>query len=181
MQTNVKKTIEIDDSGTGDIVGDAFIGFHVVETGDIIFRRIPVELYNDKNHRERKHFSHIREMVEDGLDALNFNKEIDTIQICRGSCFDLTRKWFDEEGIKHGPAIVEGKLQEAVENRFISNLRKIGIKSPKLTTEAGFERYFVLFNWVTRRFPEREKYVKTGFPSWNKKWRQIAMERSSRN
>jgi len=169
------RTIEIDDSGTGDLVGDAFIGFHIIETGKIIFRGIPVGLYNEDNHKERKSFKYILEMVKDGLKSLNFNKEIDVVEICRGNCFDLTRLWFDKEGIKHRPAIVEGKLQDAVEGRFITHLRKLGVKSPKLTTEAGATRYFVLFNWVCRDFYEREKFVKTGFPSWSKKWRQIGI------
>lgn len=171
------KTIEIDDSGTGDLAGDAFIGLHVLETGDIIFRGIPVGLYNEENHKERKSFEYILEMIKDGLKAINFNKEFDTIQICRGNCFSLTREWFDEVGIKHEPAIVEGKLQDAIEGRLVSHLRKLGVRSPKLTTEAGFQRFFVLFNWVVRDFPDRERFVKSGFPAWNKKWRNVAIER----
>ncbi len=172
------KTIEIDDSGTGDIVGDAFIGFHVIETGELIFRGIPVGMYNKENHKNRESFKYILKMIKSGLIALNFNKECDTIQICRGNCFDLVREWFDEEGITHEPAIVEGKLQDAVEGRYISHLRKLGVKSPNLTTEAGIKRYFILFNWVARDLASREKYVKTGFPSWNKKWRAIALNKS---
>ena len=172
------KTIEIDDSGTGDLVGDAFIGFHVIETGEIIFRGIPVGMYNKENHKNRESFKYILEMVKSGLKALNFNKERDTIQICRGNCFDLVREWFDEEGIKHEPAIVEGKLQDAVEGRFIEHLRKLGVKSPNLTTEAGIKRFFILFNWVARDLDSREKYVKSGFPSWPKKWRDIAIKKT---
>ena len=171
------RTIEIDDSGTGDLVGDAFIGFHVLETGKIIFRGIPVGLYNETNHKERNSFKYILEMVKDGLNELNFNKETDSIQICRGNCFNLVREWFDEEGIRHEPAIVEGKLQDAVEGRLVSHLRKLGVTSRKLTKESGAKRYFVLFDWVAQNFPEREKFVKTGFPSWNKKWRVIAKNR----
>ena len=154
------KTIEIDDSGTGDLVGDAFIGFHVVETGEIIFRGIPVGLYNKKNHKNRKSFKYILKMVKDGLKSLDFNKECDLVRICRGSCFDLVREWFDQTDIKHEPAIIEGKLQEAVEGRFVAHLRKLGVRSRSLTIEAGFQRYFVLFNWLTCDFPHREKYVK---------------------
>ena len=172
------KTIEIDDSGTGDLVGDAFIGLHVIETGEIIFRGIPVGLYNKENHKNRESFKYILEMVKSGLEALDFNKERDKIQICRGNCFDLVREWFDEEGITHEPAIVEGKLQDAVEGRLVSHLRKLGVKSPNLTKESGIERYFVLFNWVARDFSSREKCVKTGFPSWEKKWREIAQNKS---
>jgi hypothetical protein len=170
------KTIEIDDSGTGDLVGDAFIGFHVIETGEMIFRGIPVGLYNETNHQDRKSFDYILDMVKDGLKTLDFDKERDLIKICRGSCFDRVREWFDEIGIKHEPAIIEGKLQDAVEEHFILHLRKLGVKSPKLTTEAGAQRYFVLFNWVAQDFPVREQFVKSGFPAWNKKWRTIAQE-----
>ena len=60
MQLKIK-TIEIDDSGTGDLVGDAFIGFHVIETGKIIFRGIPVGVYNEENHKDRKSFKYILE------------------------------------------------------------------------------------------------------------------------
>jgi len=186
MQTKTKtrefqsKTIEIDDSGTGDLVGDAFIGFHVLETGEMIFRGVPVGLYNEPNHKERKAMKHILEMVKDGLNALDFNKETDQVQLCRGNCFDLVREWFEEEGIRHEPAIVEGELQDAVEGRYVSHLKKLGITSPKLTKEAGAQRYFVLFNWVAKNLPQREKFVKTGFPSWGKKWREIAKNRSPR-
>jgi hypothetical protein len=168
------KTIEIDDSGTGDLVGDAFIGFHVLETGKIIFRGIPVGLYNDENHKDRKWFDYIVDMVKDGLNALDFDKKKDLVQICRGSCFDRVREWFDEEGIKHEPAIIEGKLQDAVEGRLVSHLRSLGVKSRKLTKEAGSQRFFVLFNWVAHDFPKREKFVKSGFPAWQKRWRETA-------
>ena len=175
MKKHLKsKTIEIDDSGTGDLVGDAFIGFHIIETGEIIFRGIPVGLYNEENHKDRKSFDYILEMVKDGLETLGFNKDTDQIQICRGSCFNRVRDWFDENEIKHEPAIVEGKLQDAVEGRYVSHLRKLGIKSPRLTKEAGMDRYFVSFNWVARNFPKRERFVKSGFPAWKNKWCKVA-------
>jgi hypothetical protein len=43
--------------------------------------------------------------------------------------------------------------------------------------DSGIKRYFILFNWVCQDFPNRERYVKTGFPAWKKKWRKIAMDR----
>jgi hypothetical protein len=79
------RTIEIDDSGTGDLVGDAFIGFHIVETGKIIFRSVPVGLYRERNYKEDrdKPRKYILNMVKDGLKAIAFDKKRDKIQICR--------------------------------------------------------------------------------------------------
>jgi len=172
------RTIEIDDAGTGDLVGNAFIGFRDTSTGRIIYQSVPVDLYNEVNKKkeEDQPKKHILKVVIKALRILNHH-EGDRVLICRGNCFDLVREYFDENKIYYEPAVVEGVLQDAVEGRFIQHLRKLGVSSKKLTTEAGFQRYFVLFNWVCQDFPNRERYVKTGFPSWKKKWRIIALER----
>jgi len=170
------RTIEIDDAGTGDLVGDAFIGFRDTETGKIIFQSIPVGLYNKENKDDDRPKKHIVKIVIKGLKELNHTKG-DRILLCRGTCFDLVREYFNENNIYYEPAIIEGELQDAVEGRFIQHLRKLGITSNKLTRESGAQRYFVLFDWVCQDFPKRERFVKTGFPSWKKKWRKIAMRR----
>ncbi|MFX1390826.1 MAG: hypothetical protein ACFE9Z_12250 [Promethearchaeota archaeon] len=170
------RTIEIDDAGTGDLVGDAFIGFRDTESRKIIFQSVPVGLYNEGNKDDDRPKKHIVKVVKKGLKALNHSKG-DRILLCRGDCFDLVREYFDENEIYFEPAIIEGALQEAVEERYIQHLRKLGISSRNLTTEAGAHRYFICFNWVCRDFQNREHFVKTGFPSWKKKWRKIAIKR----
>ncbi|MFX1448590.1 MAG: hypothetical protein ACFFCG_10710 [Promethearchaeota archaeon] len=170
------RTIEIDDAGTGDLVGDAFIGLRDTSTGKTIFQSVPVGLYNEENKDDDRPKKRILKVVIKALRILNHNKG-DRILLCRGNCFDLVRKYFDENGIYYEPAIVEGELQDAVEGRFIQHLRKLGVKSKNLSTDSGIKRYFILFNWVCQDFPNRERYVKTGFPAWKKKWRTIAMER----
>jgi hypothetical protein len=170
------RTIEIDDAGTGDLVGDAFIGFRDTKNGKILFQSVPVGLYNKDNKDKDLAIKHIVKIVIKTLRKLKHSKR-DRIFLCRGNCFDLLRKYFNENDIYYEPAIIEGKLQDAVEGRFIQHLRKLGVKSKNLTKESGIERYFILFDWVCRDFPNRERFVKTGFPSWNKKWRKIAIKR----
>jgi hypothetical protein len=170
------RTIEIDDAGTGDLVGDAFIGFRDTENGKIIFQSVPVGLYNEDNKDDDQPKKHIVKIVIKTLRKLNHSKG-DRILLCRGNCFDLVREYFNENDIYYEPAIIEGELQEAVEGRFIQHLRKLGISSRNLTKESGIERFFISFNWVCQDFPNRERFVKSGFPSWKKKWRKIAMKR----
>ena len=170
------RTIEIDDAGTGDLVGDAFIGFRDTNTGKVIYQSVPVILYNKENKEEDQPKKHILKIVIKALRALNHSKG-DRILLCRGNCFDLVREYFDENKIYYEPAIVEGELQDAVEGRFIQHLRNLGVRSKNLTMDSGIKRYFILFNWVCQGFPNRERYVKTGFPAWKKKWRKIAIDR----
>ena len=170
------RTLEIDDAGTGDLVGDAFIGLRDASTGKIIFQSVPVGLYNEENKGDDGPNKHILKVIIKALKMLNHSKG-DRILLCRGNCFGLVRAYFDENEIYYEPAIVEGVLQEAVEGRLIQHLRKLGVRSKNLTMDSGITRYFILFNWVCQDFPNRERYVKTGFPAWKKKWRNIALER----
>lgn len=166
------RVIEIDDAGTGDIVGDAFIGLHDVSTGNIIFRGIPVGFYYKKKREKDEDKKEILNAVKDGLDHLHFNKHTDTIFLCRGNCFDKVREWFQIEGIHYKPTIVEGELQDAVEGKLVAHLRKLGVTSHKLTTEAGAKRFFALVNWVADDFPNRHQFIKKGFPCWEKRWKE---------
>jgi hypothetical protein len=175
-------TIEIDDSGTGDLVGDAFIGFRRVETDKIIFKTIPLDMFNEINWKNKMPFKLVVDLVKDGLKELNFQKESEKVLLCRGNIFDQVRNYFDEMGINYEPTIIEGKLQDAVEGRLVSYLRNdLGIRSRSLTITSGKKRYFVLFNWLCQDFFKREKYVKSGFKKWKTIWRPRAIERYKNN
>jgi len=141
-----------------------------------MFQSVPVGLYNEDNRDDDRTKKHIVKIVIKALRALNHSKG-DRILLCRGNCFDLVREYFNENDIYYEPAIIEGELQEAVESRFIQHLRSLGISSRNLTIESGIQRFFISFNWVCQNFPNRERFVKTGFPSWKKKWRKVAMKR----
>lgn len=174
-------SIEIDDAGTGDLVGDAFIGFLKRDTGRIIFRTLSVEFFKKENWKNKMPYKKTLELVKSGLDELNFDKNKEKIYLCRGNIFDNVRDYFDEEGIMYEPTIIEGKLQEAVEGKLVKHLRyDLGIRSRDLTKKSGAKRYFVLFNWVCRDFYKREKYVKSGFKRWNTVWRDKAIEKYER-
>lgn len=174
------RNIEIDDSGTGDLVGDAFIGFHVVETGEIFFRSVPVGLYNEENLNENAPKKRILEIIKEGLKILDYKPE-DKIFLCTGDCFDLVRAYFEEEGIDYVASKIEGKLQDAVEGRLVSHLKKLGVRSRSLNKISGAKRYFVLWDWLCQDFYNRERFVKTGYKSWKTKRRQMAIDKYEKN
>jgi len=171
-------TIEIDDAGTGDLVGDAFIGLLRKETDELIFKTLSVDLFKGDNWKNKKPYSEAVNLVKDGLRELNFKKDTEIVHLCRGNIFDQVRSYFLEEGINYEDAIVEGKLQDAVEGKLIEHLRNdLNVRSRNLTKKSGARRYFVLFSWVCYDFFNREKYVKSGFKKWNSVWRERAIEK----
>lgn len=180
MDVPLSLTIEIDDSGTGDLVGDAFIGLLRKETEELVFKTLSVDLFNDDNWNNKMPYIMAVELVKEGLKELNFNKETEKIELCRGNIFDRVRYYFDEEEIKYEPAIIDGKLQDAVEGKLVEHLRDLGVRSKSLTTKSGAKRYWVLFNWLSYDFYKREKYVKSGFKKWKTVWRERAIEKHER-
>ena len=180
MDVPLSLTIEIDDSGTGDLVGDAFIGLLRRETDEIVFRALSVDLFKGDNWKNKMPYIMAVELVKEGLKELNFNKETEKIELCRGNIFDRVRDYFDEEEIKYEPAIIDGKLQDAVEGKLVKHLRELGVRSKSLTIKAGAKRYWVLFNWLSYDFYKREKYVKSGFKKWKTVWRERAIEKHKR-
>ncbi|MFX1304994.1 MAG: hypothetical protein ACFFBV_10805 [Promethearchaeota archaeon] len=170
--------IEIDDAGTGDLVGDAFIGFLRKETGELVFRTIPVDLFKGENWENKRPLKETVELVKEGLAELKFQKETDVIHLCRGNIFDKVRDYFFDEGINYEDTVVEGRLQDAVEGKLIQHLQNdLGVRSKSLTKKSGAKRFFILFNWVCYDFFNREKHVKSGFKKWNTVWRDRAIKK----
>jgi len=181
LDVSLSLTIEIDDSGTGDLVGDAFIGLLRKETNEIVFKTLSVDLFKENNWNNKMPYIMAVELVKEGLKELNFNKETEKIELCRGNIFDRVRDYFNEEEIKYEPAVIDGKLQEAVEGKLVDHLQNdLGVRSKKLTKKSGAQRYYTLFNWVSYDFYKREKYVKSGFKKWKTVWRDRAMEKHER-
>jgi len=171
-------TIEIDDSGTGDLVGNAFIGLLRKETGELIFKTLPVMLFQGENWKNKKYLEVAVSLVREGLHELNFHNQTEKVELCRGNIFDKVREYFLEEGINYEDAIIEGKLQDAVEGKLVEHLRNdLGVRSKRLTKKSGAKRFFVLFNWLCYDIFKRENYVKSGFKKWNTVWRNRAIEK----
>ncbi|HMF32839.1 MAG TPA: hypothetical protein VKK79_15550 [Candidatus Lokiarchaeia archaeon] len=168
--------IQIDDAGTGDIVGPGVIGFYHEEKREFLFKEIALEHFCEPLWSQKSPLQETVRLVQEGLTEWQVTPE-DVIKLCRGNIFDEVRKWLTEQGYTYEDSIIEGPLQEAVEQNWVESVRALGIDDPKLNIQSGKDRFFVLFRWVARNPGEREKYVKSGFPAWVKKWREKAYER----
>jgi hypothetical protein len=165
--------IEIDDAGTGDLVGSAFILFWRRETNDLLKKEVPLELYQSSDFNQRTQ-EFIQQLFIEAIKELKITKTED-IHLCTGSCFDKAREYLNSEQFNLRDAKIEGYLQDQVEQTYLNHLQDMyGIASKKLTVDSGKKRFFLLYNWVTQDFPRRELFVKSGFEGWQKKWKQKA-------
>ncbi|MHA1744937.1 MAG: hypothetical protein ACTSWW_02990 [Promethearchaeota archaeon] len=165
--------IEIDDAGTGDIVGGAFILFWRRETNDLLKKEVPLELYQSPDFNQRTQ-EFIQQLFIEAIVELEITKT-EGIHLCTGSCFNMAREYLKAEQFNLIDAKIEGYLQDQVEQTYLNHLHETyGISSKKLTVESGKKRFFLLYNWITSDFPRRQFFVKSGFEAWQKKWKQKA-------
>jgi hypothetical protein len=165
----------IDDSGTGDLIGDAFIVFWRRETNDVIRKRIPLEIYQSPDFNDKSKNS-VKELLIQAIDELHI-PSTEEIFMCGGSIFDECRKYLSEKGFNNKTAKIEGYFQDLVEQSYVDYLvNEIGIPKNLVTVESGKERFFALFRWLTEDYPRRVRFVKSGFDKWQTKWNQTAQD-----
>ena len=109
------------------------------------------------------------EIIKEGIQELNISKK-EPIQLCRGNIFDLARLYLKENGYKVDDTKIEGKHQLLVEQAFLSLIEKLGVDINKISLEAGRERFYSLFYWVSDDYPKRKAFVKSGMKAWIEKW-----------
>ncbi|MHA1602316.1 MAG: hypothetical protein ACTSVU_08735 [Promethearchaeota archaeon] len=163
-------TIEIDDSGTGDILGPAFILFWRRETNILIKKEVPLEIYQKPEFNQlSKEF--IKELFIQAIEEMQITKTED-IHLCTGPCFDKAREYLKENEYNLFDAKIEGYLQDKVEQTYLDYLvNEYDFPLEKTSVQSGKERFFTQFHWLAKDFPRRQHYAKTGFTKWETKWK----------
>ncbi len=162
--------IQIDDAGWGDLVGGCFLGFLRRDTGEYIAKLIDISHFRPPNFARKTYLNEALRLAREALEELRVTKE-EEIEICTGSVLSEIRLTLMEEGYTVKPTRIEGELQDRVENSLLDYYAELGIPRENLTLESGRERFYVLLRWVMEDLEGREKCVKTGWKSWNSKWR----------
>lgn len=163
--------IQIDDAGSGSLIGGTGIGIFNTLTSQYYFDIIPLEYYQTKLFYEKSYQDYVIKIVKDGFKKLGVTKE-QTIEVCQGYMFDKLREWLDTNGYNWKNTRINGQLQYLVEesfNQYVFNLGlpKAFIKHARYAF--GFHR---LLKWVFADIENRKKLCKTQWKSWQK-WGNI--------
>ena len=105
-------------------------------------------------------------IVLKGFETLDVGPE-EPIHICTGYVLSRVREALRERGYLVVPSKIVGETQRAAEEAFIKSLRRIGVRGTPL--DAGKRRFLSLLKWVHEDLEAREKFVKTGWSSWEKR------------
>ena len=163
-----EKDILIDAVGWGDLLLGVVMGALKPPDPMLMERRIPTSSFQPPNFKNKKYLD----------DAVKIADEIiEVMQPDVGTCFKLcseyvlssVRRHLQNRGFKVQKVEVTGELKEMVERAYIRWCVEVGVPEELLKDK---RRFWTLLEWVAERPDLRESLVKTGWASWERKWRK---------
>lgn len=161
------KLIQIDDAGSGSLIGGTCIGIYDTKKDNYYCEIIPIELYNSENYNKKFYLDYVIEIVKRAFEAFKINN-LTRIEVCQGYMFEKLRKWLDDNGYKWENTKITGILQEKVESSFENYAISLGFPYQYIKyTKYPFHFHRIL-KWVYADYENRSKLCKTGWKSWQK-------------
>lgn len=159
--------IQIDDAGSGSLIGGTCIGVIRVETLDYYYEIIPINLYNESNFRLKLYLDYVVEIVRRLFKELRVKKD-EPIEVCRGYMFDRLRKWLKNEEYNYSNVQIQEPLQSNIERTFEQYAIDLGLPENFIRyTKYPFHFHRIL-KWVYADIDNRKIFCKTGWKSWKK-------------
>lgn len=159
--------IQIDDAGSGSLVGGTLIGIIRVEDLDYYKEIIPLNYYNLPQFQEKKYTESSVEIIKRGLKYLNVKID-EPIYICQGYMFDKARVYLKKQGYSVTSTRISEPLQSIIEEDFLDYIIGLGMPMDYLEYTKYPFHFHKLLKWVFSERDTRENLCKTGWKSWQK-------------
>lgn len=159
--------IQIDDAGSGSLVGGTYIGVMRIETGEYYNDLIPIKLYNEYNFRKKLYLDYTVRIVKEAFRALDVSKD-EEIFVCQGYMFDEVRKYFLDKRYKFTSSKIGNPLQFVIEKSFQDYAVSLGLPGDFIKYTRYPFHFHRLLRWVYADYGSRSKLCKTGWKSWRK-------------
>ncbi|MCR1898054.1 hypothetical protein NSA47_03495 [Irregularibacter muris] len=159
--------IQIDDAGSGSLVGGTLIGIYRIETNEYQYGIIPIDYYNEKNFKSKEYLNYVVYIVSNLFEKFNvpLNEEI---YVCRGYMFDHLRIWLTERGYNWYSTVIENPLQDHIESSFENYTINLGLPENFIKYTKYPFHFHQLLKWVYADYDNRASLCKTGWKSWKK-------------
>jgi hypothetical protein len=160
--------IIIDDSGWGDLILGVVIGALKLPERRYMERRIPIKSFQPPYFQNKQYLEDAVKIAQEIIEVMKPNNET-VFRVCTGYVLSSVRKYLRKKGFRVEEVEVTGELQEMVERSFTKWCKEVGIEFERLNGKRNFNTFL---KWISEKPDLREKLVKTGWKSWNQRWRE---------
>jgi hypothetical protein len=159
--------IQIDDAGSGSLVGGTCIGAIRVETGEFYYEVIPVGLFDKENFKNKSYIYYATDIVKRSIENLKISSQ-ELINICQGYIFEDSRNYLKKANYNFSKGKIDDPLQTIIEKTFENYTISLGLPKEFISyTKYPFHLHRIL-KWVYADYENRVPLCKTGWKSWSK-------------
>ena len=159
--------IQIDDAGSGSLVGGTCIALMRTDAGEFYNEIIPVDLFNKQNFKNKSYIYYATDIIKRGIENIGISKE-EPIYICQGYIFEDSRNFFKKNNYNFIKCKIEDPLQTIIEKTFEEYTIALGLPREFISyTKYPFHLHR-LIKWVYADYDKRIPLCKTGWKSWSK-------------
>ena len=169
------KEIIIDTSGWSELLLGVVIGAMKPPDRRYMDRRIPTTSFQPPNFKNKKYLEDSLKIADEIIEVMKPDDETH-FRISPAYVLSSIRQHLQELGYKVEKADAPPELQEMVERSYMRWCVEVGIPE-EIAKEK--RRFWAFIEWVSERPHLREGLVKTGWASWERKWKKAIFEKSS--
>jgi hypothetical protein len=159
--------IQIDDAGSGSLVGGTCIGLYYDKTNVTKFNFIPLDLYTPINFQKKAYQDRVIDIFINFCSVFDIPKD-EPVEVCQGYFFDKLRGYLKAHGYTWKNTKIGGYLQNKVEKTFSEYAISLGLPESYISYTKFPFHFHKLLKWVYADYESRKKLCKTGWQSWQK-------------
>jgi hypothetical protein len=162
------KTILIDASGWSDLLLGVVVGALKPPDPMVMERRIPTSSFQPPNFKNKKYLDDAVKIADEIVAVMQPDPET-CFKVCSEYVLSSVIGHLQSRGFKVQKVEFTGELKQMVESGYIRWCVEKGVPKEILQDE---RRFWTFLEWVAERPRLRESLVKTGWASWEHKWRE---------
>ena len=162
------KTILIDASGWGDLLLGVVIGALKPPDPMLMERRIPTSSFQPPNFKNKKYLDDAVKIANEIVAVMKPDAET-CIKVCSEYVLSSLSVYLLSRGFNVQIVESTGELKQFVERGYIRWCIEKGVPEEMLKDK---RRFWTFLDWVSEKPHLRESLVKTGWASWEDKWRE---------
>jgi len=159
--------VQIDDAGSGSLIGGTCIGFYYPKKNIFKYDMIPLDYYTAENCKNKAYQEYVINIFKKVSKEFPISKN-ELIEVCQGYIFDKLREYLSLNNYNWKSVKIEGVLQEKIEETFNKYAISLGLPESYISYTKYPFHFHKLLRWIYADYDNREVLCKTGWQSWQK-------------
>lgn len=162
------KEIFIDAVGWGDLLLGVVVGALKPPDPMLMERRIPTSSFQPPNFKNKKYMQDSLKIADEIVRVMQPDDST-CFKVCSEYILSSVRTHLQNRGFNVLKVEASPELRAMVERGYLRWCAEVGVPEERLRDK---KRFWAFLEWVAENPHLRESLVKTGWASWQRKWRE---------